>query len=150
MRRRFRHPIVPGNKLHAAAAFLGMSFLRDVNEKILERPQQERAEPPAVTIGVLQPIVLQNGHEKILSEVLCVLDRKTACVDKGENRSPISTAKLGEGATRLLLFAAIGGGKDEAPAGSYKLARSVSTPLATLPVHERTLGFSRFYTSNKR
>ena len=32
------------------------------------------AEPPAVTIGVVQPILLQNGHKKILSEVLRILN----------------------------------------------------------------------------
>src|SRR5437016_5644283 len=50
----------------------------------------------------------------------------------------------------LLFFASVGGGKDKAPAGSYKLARSIFTPVASLPVHERTCGFSLFYTSNKR
>ena len=51
-----------------------MSFLSGVDKKILERPQQERTEPTAITIGVLQPIVLQNCHKKILREVLRVLN----------------------------------------------------------------------------
>jgi hypothetical protein len=51
-----------------------MSFRGGVNEKILERPQQERTEPPAVTIGVVQPIIPQNDHKKILREVLCVFN----------------------------------------------------------------------------
>jgi hypothetical protein len=42
-RRRFRHPIVPGNKFHAAAAFVGMRFLRGINEKIWsDRSKSER------------------------------------------------------------------------------------------------------------
>jgi hypothetical protein len=74
LRRRFRHPIVPGNKFHAAAAFVSMSFLRGVNEKILERPEQERTEPAAISIGVLQPVFLNYCHKKILREILGVLD----------------------------------------------------------------------------
>ena len=70
---RFRHPIVPRNKFHVTAAFVGMSFLGGINKKILERPQQERTEPTAISIGMLQPILLQNGHKKILREVLRIL-----------------------------------------------------------------------------
>src|SRR5690348_8102569 len=73
-----------------------------------------------------------------------------ACPHKRENGPPISSTKLGQRIARLLLFASVGGGKDEAPAGSYKLARSVSAPVASVPVHERTLWFSLFYTSNKQ
>src|SRR4030095_13182130 len=112
-----------------------MSFLHGVNEKILERPQQERAEPPAVTIRVVQPILLQNGHKKILSEVLCVLNRIAACPHKRENGPPIGPAKLSERITCLQLFS-VCGGKDETPAGSYKLARSACSLVAVLPVHE--------------
>jgi len=68
--------------------------------------------------------------------VLCGI---AASADEGENGPPISSAKLGQRVVRLLFFASVGNGKDEAPAGSYKLARSISTPAASLPVHERTL-----------
>src|SRR5258708_39051688 len=73
-----------------------------------------------------------------------------ACPHKRENGSPISSTKLGQRIARLLLFASAGGGKDQAPAGSYKLARSIFTPVAGLPFHETTLWFSLTYTSNKR
>jgi hypothetical protein len=53
---------------------MGMSFLRGIDEKILERPQQERTEPTAVTIGVLQPIIPQNGDKKVLREVLGIFN----------------------------------------------------------------------------
>jgi hypothetical protein len=86
----------------------------------------------------VQPIFLQNGHKKILRKVLRVLCGIAASADERENGSPISSAKLRQRVARLLFFASVGGGKDEAPAGSYKLARSVSTPVARLPVHERT------------
>ena len=150
LRLRFRHPIVPGNKFRAAAAFVGMCFLGGVNKKILERLEQQRAEPTATSIGVVQPIFLQNGHKKILRKVLRVLCGIAVSADERENGSPISSAKLGQRVARLLFFASVGGGKDKAPAGSYKLARSIFTPVASLPVHERTCGFSLFYTSNKR
>src|SRR6266513_2633803 len=151
LRRRFGHPIVPGNKFHAAAAFVGMSFLRGVDQTMLERPIQERTEPPAVTIGVLQPIVLQNGHKKILSEVLCILNRIAACTHKRENGPPICPAKLGQRVASFLLFVGhVGGRKNQAPAGGYKLMRSACTLVAVLPVHERTLWFLRFHTSTKQ
>src|SRR5207247_3626894 len=65
--------------------------------------------------------------------------------DKQENGTPISPAKLGQRVVRLLFFAAVGGGKDEAPAGSYKLTRFASTLASRLAVHERT-----FLQSEKR
>src|SRR4029077_1883580 len=149
LRRHLRFPNVPGNKFHIASAFAGMSFLRGVNEKILERPEQKRTEPAATTIGALKPVVFQHVYKKILREILRIFYGIAACADKRENGSPISPAKLGERIARLLLFVSVVGGKDEAPAGSYKLARSLSTPVASLPVHERTLWVSFFYTSNK-
>src|SRR2546423_9399494 len=37
LRRRLRHPVVPGNKLHVATAFSGAPFVEIVEEQILER-----------------------------------------------------------------------------------------------------------------
>jgi hypothetical protein len=51
-----------------------MRFLGGVNEKILERPEQERTEPAAISIGALQPVLLKYCHKKILREVLRVLE----------------------------------------------------------------------------
>ena len=65
-----RHPIVPGDKFHIAAAFASAAFLSGVNEKILERLEQERTEPAAIGVGVLEPVVVQYHQEKILSKVL--------------------------------------------------------------------------------
>src|SRR5882724_11013790 len=119
-----------------------MRLLSGVNKKILERSEQERTEPAAISIGVLQPVFFKYYYKKILREVLSVLDRIAPRTDKRENGSPISPAKLGERIAHLLLFTfRVCGGKDEAPAGRYKLARSVSAPVASLPVHERTLWF---------
>src|SRR6266545_131286 len=108
-----------------------MRFLGGVNEKLLER-----TEPAATTIGALKPVVFQHGYKKILREILRILYGIAAYADKRENGSPISPAKLGERVARLLLFSSVGGGKDQAPAGSEKLTRSVHTLLAVLPVHE--------------
>ena len=65
-----RHPIVPGDKFYIAAAFAGVAFLGGVNEKILERLEQERTEPAAMRVGVLEPVVVQYHQEKILGKVL--------------------------------------------------------------------------------
>src|SRR5205823_14549397 len=118
-------PIIPANKFHAAAAFAGMTFLGRINKKVLKRPQQQRTEAAAITIGMLQPAALQNGHKKILSEVLCVLNRIAACPHKQENGPPICPAKLGQRIASVLLFIRqVRGRKNQAPPGSYKLLRS--------------------------
>jgi hypothetical protein len=71
------------------------------------------------------------------------------CADERENWSPISSAKLGQRVARLLLVASVGDGKNQAPAGSYKLTRFASALLGSLPVHERTLWFPPLHTSSK-
>jgi hypothetical protein len=50
-----------------------MSFLSGLNERILERREQERTEPAAIDVGVLQPVRFQYFDEKVLREVLRVL-----------------------------------------------------------------------------
>ena len=60
-------------KFHIATAFARMSFLSGLNEKILERREQERTEPAAIGVSVLQPVTFQYLHKKILREVLRVL-----------------------------------------------------------------------------
>ena len=50
-----------------------MSFLSGLNEKILERREQEGTEPTPIYVGVLQPGRFQYLHEKILREILRVL-----------------------------------------------------------------------------
>src|SRR5437764_15484104 len=127
-----------------------MCFLGGVNKKILERLEQQRAEPTATSIGVVQPIFLQNGHKKILRKVLRVLCGIAVSADERENGSPISSAKLGQRVARLLFFASVGGGKDKAAAGSYKLARSIFTPGASRAVIERTCAFPLFSSRTQR
>src|SRR4029453_5994815 len=116
-----------------------MSFLRSVNEKILQRPQQQRTEPPAISIGVLQPVVLEPRKKKILSEILRVLNRIAARLHKRENGPPICPAKLGQRITGLLLFASVDGGKNQAPSSRYERTRFAFTLVAVLPVHEGIL-----------
>ena len=64
---------MPGNKFHIPAPLARMSFLTGAIEKILERREQERTEPAAIGISVLQPVTLQYLHKKILGEVLRIL-----------------------------------------------------------------------------
>src|SRR6184192_2090092 len=116
-----------------------MCFRRGINEKILKRPEHERAKPAAITICMLQPVVLQYSHQEILREVLRVLSRIAASANKRENGPPISPAKLSERAARLLLFSSrVGGRKNYAPAGGYKLARLAPILLAGFPFHGET------------
>src|SRR4030095_15753835 len=117
-----------------------MSFLSGLNEKILERREQERTKPAAIAICVLEPGRIQYLQEKILRAVLRVLRGIAAPADKHENGPPIDPTKLLERVVRLLLFALrVSSGKDQAPAGRGELTRLPSTLFADLNVHERTL-----------
>ena len=73
LRRGFCHPVIPGNKFYAAAAFARMSFLNSLNEEILERREQQGTEPAPIYVGMLQPGRFHYFHEKILREILRVL-----------------------------------------------------------------------------
>src|SRR5439155_26976081 len=117
-----------------------MSFLSGLYKKILERLEQERTEPAAILVGMLQPVTFQYHHKKILRQVLRVLSRIPASANKRENGPPIAPAKLGQIVACLLLFAPrVCGRKDEAPPGGGKRARSAGALRADLLVHERTL-----------
>jgi hypothetical protein len=99
---------------------------------------------------MLQPVALHDSHKKVLRQVLRIFDRIAASADKEENGPPIRTTKLSERIARLLLFTSqMGGRKDQAPAGSHKLARLVSALGAVLPVHKSTLLCSHLHTSAK-
>jgi hypothetical protein len=52
--------------LHAAAAFVPPALDRGRDQEILQRPQQERTEPPAGRIGRLQKVSLHDHEEEIL------------------------------------------------------------------------------------
>jgi hypothetical protein len=86
---------------------------------------------------VLQPILLQNGHKKILSKVLRVLNRITSRPNKQENWPPISPAKLSQRIPSFVLFIRqVGSRKNQAPSGGYKLMPSARTLAAVRSVHE--------------
>jgi len=71
-----------------------MSSLSSVNEKILERCEQERTKPAAIAICVLEPVALQYLQKEILREVLRVFRRIAAPTDEYENGPPVSPAEL--------------------------------------------------------
>ena len=67
-----------------------------VDEEILERRKEQRAEMSALTIGMLEQIPIKHHYKEILGQVLRILDRVTAVADESKNRPPISAAKMGE------------------------------------------------------
>ena len=69
----------------------------------MERLEQERTEPAAMRIGVLEPVVVQYHQEKILGKVLRIFHGTAALAGDGENRPPINPAKLGQRVPRRLL-----------------------------------------------
>src|SRR2546428_5579298 len=123
MRWRLHHPVVPRNELHVAAAFARALSRVRIAQEILERPEQERTEPAAITIGLPEKISFQNDHEKILGQVLGISYRIAALANKSENRPPINPAELGERLARLPVVAPrVERRENEAPAGRRKTA----------------------------
>ena len=116
LRRRFSHPIIPGDELDIAAPLAGVPFLRGIVQEVPERLEQERPEPAAGGIGVLEPVTFQHHNEKILGEILRVLRGVTAPADERKDGTPIEPAEFRKGLVRLLLVASeIGRGEDETP-----------------------------------
>src|SRR5262245_17709931 len=104
MRRSLRHPIVPRNEPHVAAAFAGVTLIAFVMQKTLQRLEQKRPESALISISGLNETAFDYSAKKILSEILCVRDGIALPADKSENRSPINLAKLGKRSLRLLFI----------------------------------------------
>src|SRR5205823_14292673 len=66
LRRRFGHPIIPGNRFHSTAALVCAQFLVCVSKEISQRLQQQRTETTALRIGALKKRPLQQTCKKIL------------------------------------------------------------------------------------
>jgi hypothetical protein len=103
LRGRFGHPFVPGNERHSATALDRASSFFGVTEKILKRLKQKRAEAAAMFVGAPKPVALQNHGEKILSEILRLLDGVTLTTYEHENGPPVRPAKFSERFMPLLL-----------------------------------------------
>lgn len=128
LRRRFRHPVVPGDELDIAASFSRMPLLGGIVQEIRERFEQEVTEPAAGGIGVPEPITFQHHKKKILGEILRVRSGMTAPADERKDGTPIEPAEFREGLLRLLFVASeIGRGENETPA----CCREVSSFAAT-------------------
>ena len=138
LRRRLRHPIVPGNELHVAAS-LARVFLGDgIVQEILERLQEERAEPAPRWVRVPEPITFEDHEKKILSEILGVFGGVAAPADEGEDGTPVKPAKFRKRLARFLIVAfEIGGSEDETPARGREVARFATVFRCYRGVHER-------------
>ncbi len=104
-----------------AAAFVRPLSLCPVAEKVLERFEEEGAEPAAVFIRVLKPVAFQNHGEEILGQILRILDGMPLSSDETENRTPVKPAKLCQCFARFLFIAGgVWRGKNEAPSSCGK------------------------------
>src|SRR5205807_1299798 len=99
------HPIIPRDKLRAAAALARVLLLVGVVQKILERLEEERSKPAAAGIGVPKPVTFQHHNEKILGKVLGVFHGMTAPADERKDGAPVEPAELGQGRARLGILA---------------------------------------------
>ena len=95
-RRRFRHPIIPGDKLDLAAAFLAPRPGVGVIEEVLQRFEEERTETAAFAIGLFKELVFQDREKEILGQVLRVRLGMTTANDEKKDRAPVNAAELGE------------------------------------------------------
>src|SRR5947209_17239804 len=117
MRWRFRHPIIPGNKLHFATAFPRAALRLRIVQKVLQRLEHQRTEAPASRIGALQKLTFKHRDKKILRQVLGVRRRISPPANESEDRSPVYFAKFRQRLVDLLLVAVpVGAGNYNAPA----------------------------------
>src|SRR6266403_5676659 len=96
MRRGLRHPFVPRNKFYVAAAFARALPDCVVDQKILQRLEQQRPEASAAGISAFENVAVKNHEKKILGQVLRVRNGVAAAANERENRSPISFAQIGQ------------------------------------------------------
>ena len=103
--------------MNAAATLERSILIRGVVKKILERLEQERAEAAPAVVRLPQPVSFQNHQEKILRKILRVLTRITTTAHVRKNGSPVSSAKLRQRISSLLLVGlGVRSSKDQAPA----------------------------------
>ena len=105
--------------MNAAATLERSILIRGVVKKILERLEQERAEAAPAMVRLPQPVSFQNHKEEILSKVLRILTGIASAADVGKSGSPVSSTKLRQRFSRLILLVALGirSSKDETPTG---------------------------------
>jgi hypothetical protein len=110
--------------LNATASLKRLLLVGDVVKKILERLEQERAETAATLVGLPQPVSFQNHQEKILRKILRVLSRIAAAAHVRKNGAPVSSAKLRQCFSSLLLVTlGVRPSKDETPVGGSEQPR---------------------------
>ena len=109
--------------MDVASALRCVALYIGIDQKILERFEQERTESPPIRIRVLQQATFKNHDKKILRQILRIGHRKAAAANEGKNRPPIRSTKLTEGSVRLAL-GAVPAGLDDAPMGRSKLSRA--------------------------
>ena len=119
-----------------AAAFPRLFFRRRIVQEILERFEQERAEPATIRIGMFEPITFQHHEEKILGEILRILERMAAPTDERQNRPPIKSAEFRERPARTSVVAGeIGRSKDKTPTRRREDSRGTGAFCGHTGVH---------------
>jgi hypothetical protein len=84
------------NDLTAATSFERSGAVILIEQKILQRSQQERAKPTLLLIRVGQCVLLKQMGEKTLDEILRISGWKTAVAKETVKGCPIGFAKSGE------------------------------------------------------
>jgi hypothetical protein len=88
--------------LYVTTTFPSVTLRAGIVQEILQRLEHKRTELSTIPIGTLEELTFQYHGEKILGQVLSVVNRMALATDESENRSPIDFAKFGKGSVRLL------------------------------------------------
>ena len=112
--------------MQTAASLVSALFFGGIDEKIIQRLEQQRPESPAPRIGGLNEAAFQKHDKKILGEILRVRRRIAAPINKGENGAPINLTKLGEIGVGGLLRARDGAVAEQAPARGREVGQRIS------------------------
>jgi hypothetical protein len=84
------------DNLTAATPFQRSGAVILVEQEILQRSQQERAQPTLLLIRAVQCALLKQMGEETLDEILCISGWKTAVAKETVKGWPVGFAKSGE------------------------------------------------------
>jgi hypothetical protein len=104
------------------AAFGGLGTVALVGQKMVQRPQQPRAEASEVAVRAGEGVLGEQAREKALRQILRVTRSQAAPADLGVDREPVGTAKGFEGGLRGGSIRAAGG-LHQTPAGGHEVTR---------------------------
>src|SRR6266498_4573071 len=97
-----RDASVEGKEFLAATALLRPGLVRFISQEMLQRRQQERAEPAFLWMDLIEIVLLQQPREETLGQVFGVRRTVPLPANVSVERIPVTAAQLFQGFRRLL------------------------------------------------